>query len=79
MMFFGHLLARGGHGLPYPYQKKIILELSNELLCAPNGYCMKNNFPKKLSYQLTTSGPTKLLVLLILGLGFWTIKVLSLC
>lgn len=38
----------------------------------------KSNTPEKLMYQLTTSGPTNLLVFNILGLYLWMFRVLSL-
>jgi hypothetical protein len=53
------------------------LDLSNELLNAPNERLYAKVVPPgKLTHQLTTLGPTNLLVLHLLGLGFWTFRVL---
>jgi hypothetical protein len=38
---------------------------------------MQKLLPQKLMYQLTPSGPTRLLALHLLGLGFWIFRVLS--
>jgi hypothetical protein len=60
------------------------LDISNEILCAPNGYCMQTFCPWKVDVETNAQKyllafQKHLLVLFLLGLGFCTFTVLDLC
>jgi hypothetical protein len=60
------------------------LDLFNELLCVPNGYGMRKWHSQKVDVETDDQKyllefQKYLLELHILGLGFWTFRVLDLC
>jgi hypothetical protein len=51
------------------------LDISNELPCTPNTYCMKTLCHWEVDVSTNHLGPTILLALRLLGLGFWIFRV----
>jgi hypothetical protein len=70
-MFFGHLRAWGGYGLPRLSTIVILTYIFLTRYFVPQiEIVYKICSPRKLAYQLTTSRSIILLVLHLLGLGF---------
>jgi hypothetical protein len=53
------------------------IDLSNELLSAPNGDHMQKLRPWEVDVSTTPSGPTNLLAFHLPGLGFWILLMLK--